>query len=481
MSDLLRMSGVELARRMRARELSPVDVVDAHIARIDRVNPSINALVEDRFAAARDEARAAEQRIASARDGDALPPLLGVPCTIKEFIGVAGMSNTAGIVAHRARRATDDATVVARLRAAGAIVLGVTNVPEGGMWYETVNRLFGRTNNPHDARRTAGGSSGGESALVAAGGAPFGLGSDVAGSVRTPSLFCGTVAHKPTGRLVPNTGHFPSAHGDIDAYLCTGPIARKVEDLEAVLRVIAGPDGRSEVARAFPELDREPPPLSQIKVFPMETTGAPRVAASMRRAMWQAARVLAARGAHFGAMEPGQMKRAFEIWGAMLSAAGGPSYAEILTDGRGMRFGRELLASIVGRSPHTFPAVVLCLLEQLPGAAANHFAQMVQTGAELRARLEDELGDRGVMLMPTYSRPAPVHGAPMLTPLDIMLTGIFNVLEFPATHVPIGCDERGLPLGVQVVARRGNDRLTLAVAAALEDELGGWRLAHPRA
>ena len=155
--DPLRVSAVQLAAAMRRGAISPTAVLEAHIARIEQVNPGLNALVAQRFDAARDEARAAEARIAQASPGDTLPPLLGVPCTIKELYGVTGLPNTGGLVSRRFAVAEHDAEAVRRLRAAGAIVLGVSNVPEGGMWMETYNNVYGRTNNPWDVRRTSGG------------------------------------------------------------------------------------------------------------------------------------------------------------------------------------------------------------------------------------------------------------------------------------------------------------------------------------
>jgi fatty acid amide hydrolase 2 len=196
MSDLLTTSVRELARRVRSRTLSSLELVDAHIAQIERVNPVLNAVVRERFEEARVEARRADARQAR---GDDLPPLHGVPCTIKEAFALTGMPNTSGLLARKGFLATEDAAAVAKLRAAGAIPLGVTNVSELCMWLESNNRVYGRTNNPYDPARIAGGSSGGEGAIVAAGASPFGLGSDVGGSIRLPAFFNGIFGHKPSG------------------------------------------------------------------------------------------------------------------------------------------------------------------------------------------------------------------------------------------------------------------------------------------
>ncbi|CAN0591760.1 unnamed protein product, partial [Laminaria digitata] len=184
-SPLLQLSATELARRIRERECSSVEVVEAHIQQLLAVNPRINAVVAERLEAAREEARAADRQ--AERTPGFLPPLLGVPCTIKECFAVKGMPQCAGLVARKDFRAEIDATTVARLRAAGAIVLGVSNTSELCMWMETNNRVYGRTNSPYDSGRIVGGSSGGEGAIVASGASPFGLGSDVGGSIRMPA------------------------------------------------------------------------------------------------------------------------------------------------------------------------------------------------------------------------------------------------------------------------------------------------------
>ena len=208
-------------------------VVEAHIARIEAVNPTINAVVAKRYDDARAEADAADARMAAAaRPDEALRcRYLGVPCTIKECFALTGMPQSSGLVARKGVVASDDATTVARMRAAGAIPLGVTNVSELCMWYESNNRVYGRTNNPYDPSRIVGGSSGGEGAIIGAGGSPFGLGSDVGGSIRMPAFFNGVFGHKPTGGLVPGSGQYPEAHGEGARIVATGPLARRAADL----------------------------------------------------------------------------------------------------------------------------------------------------------------------------------------------------------------------------------------------------------
>src|SRR3954454_12634732 len=230
-------SAVGLAAAIRSGEVSSREVVEAHADLLRPVNPRLNAVVCSRIDAALADADDADARVAA---GGALPPLLGVPCTVKESIAFAGMPNCAGVVARREVRASGTAPVVQRVLDAGAIPLGVTNTSEMCMWIETENRVYGRTHNAHDPRRTAGGSSGGEGAVVGSGISPFGLGSVLLGAIRCPALFNGVFGHKPSLGLVPTTGAWPPCHGATARLMVSGPPARRAEALMPLLRIIAG-------------------------------------------------------------------------------------------------------------------------------------------------------------------------------------------------------------------------------------------------
>ena len=237
-TPLTERSALSLARAIRARELTAAEVVDAHIARHERFAPVINAIAADRFEAARAEARVADARVAA---GSELPRLIGVPFTVKETIAVRGMPLTGGVPARRDERASESAPSVQRLTDAGAIALGVTNVSELTLWIESENPLYGRTNNPYDPSRTAGGSSGGEGAAVGCGGSPFGVASDIAGSIRIPALFCGVFGHKPSGGLCAQHRLWPPSSGESGRMLGTGVLARRGEDLDAAAGADRGP------------------------------------------------------------------------------------------------------------------------------------------------------------------------------------------------------------------------------------------------
>jgi fatty acid amide hydrolase 2 len=470
---LLTLSATRLAALVRAGEVRSREVVEAHIARVRAVNPTVNALVAERFDAARREADAADAR---RRDEgpDGLPPLHGVPCTIKECFAVDGMPNTSGLVARRGLRAGRDATAVARLRAAGAIVLGFSNTPELCMWMETHNRVYGRTNNPYDPRRIVGGSSGGEGAIVATGGSPFGLGSDIGGSIRMPAFFNGVFGHKPSGGLVPGTGQFPMAVGDAGRKLATGPLARRAEDLWPLLQALAGPDGEDAACRPFTLGDPASVDWRRITVHDFAGDELLRVHPELRAAQERAAAYFRNLGARVVRTALPEVRRVFEVWSAILHAAGDAPLSRILGGDTPLRPWRELGNWARRSSPHMLPTIVLAILEPLADKTPGRNRALLVRGDAMRRALHEAIGPEGIVLFPSFPSPAPRHGAPLLRPFHFVFTAVFNITECPATQVPLGLGREGLPLGLQVAAVPGNDHLTIAAAQALERAFGGW-------
>lgn len=467
-------SAVDLAAAIRRRELSAREVVEAHIERIERLNPRVNAIVATRLDEAREEADAADRAVAEATDPDSLPPLLGVPCTIKESFAVAGLPNTSGLHHRRELRASENAIAVQRLVDAGAIPLGVTNVSEMTLWIESTNRVHGRTSNAYDARRTAGGSSGGEGSAIGSGFAPFGLGTDFGGSVRIPAFFNGVFGHKSTGCLVPHTGHFPSPNADGSRLLGVGPLARRAEDLWPVVRAIAGPDGVDDTVEPIELGDPDEVSLEGLQVTISDEATIWPVSLELRNARVRAARALAERGAEVRRVSLRGLRTAIQPM--LAAAAKSGSVAEILEQ-EGYEFPplRRLLADGVRRrSVHT-PALVLTKLaeqaNELMPAALERRAERAREALE--REVAEAIGD-GVMLHPPFARVAPRHGMTVGRPWILGPMAAFNLLGLPATEVPMGLNERGLPLGVQVAAASGKDHLTVAVARELERAFGGW-------
>ena len=469
MSEVLSIGAWELADLIKRRRLSPVEVVHAHIARIEEVNPRLNAVVVERFDAACDEARSAEEALAS---GTRPGPLHGVPFTVKEIISVKGMPFTCGSTLRRHRLADADATVVGRLRQAGAILLGLTNLPEMAYWMETANCVYGRTNNPYDLRRTPGGSSGGEAAIVAAGGSAFGVGSDGAGSIRMPALFCGLFGHKPTAGLVPVQGHFPffDEADECSGCITIGPLTRRASDLMPLLRVMSGADPHANAAAKLSDFHGR----TVLVMSDPRLRWTSRASAEMRQVTAEAAVLLEEHGAHVTEWSHPSVEDAFDIWTSTLQEAFGLILEQMIGAGRRMSLAAELLRWSVGRPRHTLPALLFCLgerLHRLSGRASRNFTE---TGRRLRDDLEQALGN-GVLIMPPHPRAAPRHGAALLRPLDWVYTCLWNALGLPVTSVPLGRSRLGLPLGIQVIAARGGDDTTIAVANLLEDAMRAER------
>jgi fatty acid amide hydrolase 2 len=475
---LTERSAVHLARAIRAGEVSSRDVVEAHIERLETMQPRTNALAAERFGPARREADAVDRRIAEADRSERLPPLLGVPCTVKESIALAGMPNCAGLLARRDHRATETAPAAARLMEAGAIPLGVTNTSEMTMWIESQNFVYGRTSNAYDPSRVAGGSSGGEGAAVGSGGSPVGLGSDIGGSIRIPAFFNGVFGHKATEWIVPNTGQFPVAEGEATRMLSVGPLARRADDLMPALRTIAGPDGIDPHCRAVELGDPADVRVDGLDVVLSEQTSWVPVSRELREARERAAHALAAAGARVRHESLRSMRRALELYLVALQAGASRGFRDLLEEETGAA--RRLAVHRAGwgalrrRGPHTWPTVILLVTESLFARMPERRAKRALAAGESLAReVEAVIGD-GVLLHPPHARVAPRHGRTVGRGWLVTPTAVFNLLGLPVTQVPLGLDPAGMPLGVQVAAGRDRDHVSIAVALELERAFGGW-------
>lgn len=466
---VLTLSAAEIARRIRAGTFNPVDVTEAHIQRIQQVNPKINALVTATFDSARQEAQTAAARLAQG-DTDDLPPLFGVPVTIKDCWGVAGVRFTGGSWHHRDDIAADDAPVVRRLRAAGAIILGKTNLPDMCWSGETVNPVFGRTRNPRDPRYIAGGSSGGEGAIIAAGGSPLGLGSDIAGSARIPAAACGIVSLKPTAGRVPSEGHLPMIPPPAGDWNTAGPMARRVEDLALALSVLS-----QTPVRNFREIELTGRPVGVYihnPIFP--------VTAPVASAVSQAAGALRSAGMQVTDAPALPMVRAMFTYMAEMARSGGAqAFLEALGGGRAYHLAEEIGLNLRGRGRISPEVLFFSTFVNVNGHILGAFGYAGQERLQAqRDRFLTAMRPGGVLLTPLLLHRVPRHGwgywAQLAPPYSLM----FNALGFPAAVVPVGWDDRGLPLVVQVVAGPGEDEVALAVAATLEQVFGGWRLAE---
>ena len=462
--DITRLSAVAMAEAVRQRKISPVEVVEAHLHRIEELNPKLNAFVQVDAEGARRSAQAAEARL---KDSSDLGPLHGVPVSIKSSIDVAGLRCEAGTRLRAGYVASQDAPLVARLRAAGAIILGATNTAELLMAWETDNVLYGRTNNPWDLSRTPGGSSGGEAAAIAACLSAAGVGSDGGGSIRVPAHFSGICGLKPTPGRIPSTGHFPNSVGPFALLGVVGPMARTVADLRALFEVMQGPDDGDPCAAPVPL--RVAQGLKNVHIGFFEDDGRTPVTQAIRAAVQTAARCLQRAELHVSEFRPDGLEEARQLWWKFFGVAGAMLLGPMLA-------GHEdelspVLKEFVGRT----------------AAESSHTGQsLLDTWIRrdvVRNSVLEQMKKFPILLCPVAAVPAFRHGerswrvdGRTVEYLDAWsYSEWFNLLGFPAAVVPVGNSPEGLPVGVQIVGRPWEEELVLAVAAVIEQECGGWR------
>ncbi|KAL1417551.1 hypothetical protein MTO96_026769 [Rhipicephalus appendiculatus] len=437
---LLLRSATFLAADIRNGKVKSVDLVSAYIRRIREVQPIINAVVEERFEEALKDAEEVDRLVASgtmsASQISKEKPLLGLPFTSKNSIAIKGMRHDAGSLFWLGRRAVEDAPSVASLRQAGAIPLALTNVPELCMWSESYNLVDGCTRNPHDTRRSPGGSSGGEGSLLAAAGSLIGLGTDFAGSVRIPSAYCGIFGHKPTAGVVPNTGLMPELKENVAQFNCVGPMTRYAEDLPLMLNVN----------------------LKALKLYYMDTEGSlyiSRVTTDMRLAVRRVTQYLTVEhGLEANQLNLPEMRFCMDEWFKVITIKDPTPLAEVFRPG-GFNTLVELLRLLVGAGRHTLAALVASKRAPLHHFRSEQKAQAFIASIEnARDRFEETLGDSGVLVLPASTSAAPFQNQEFLFVDSTGMTALFNLFK--------------------VVAKRGNDRICIAVAREIERRFGGW-------
>jgi Asp-tRNA(Asn)/Glu-tRNA(Gln) amidotransferase A subunit family amidase len=471
--ELTSFPALKMAELVRQRSVSPVDLVQAHLSRIERLNQKLNAYVQLDAERALLQAHAAEE---SALRGGELGPLHGVPLSIKSSIEVAGMRCEAGTKLRAAHVSQADAPLVQRLRSAGAIILGVTNTPEFLMAWETDNLLYGRTNNPWDLLRTAGGSSGGEAAAIASGCSAGGVGSDGGGSIRVPAHFCGICGLKPTPGRIPASGHYPQSVGPFALVGVVGPMARTVSDLKLLFEVMQGPDigdpSASPVPVRWPEwsLNLENRDHSQPKprIGYFEDDGRTPVSPETRATVRSAAEALRRAGFEVEPFLPQGLDKARDLWWKFFGVAGAMLLGPLL---RGHEdelspILKEFNSWVTAEPPHTAQSLL------------NSWIQR----DVVRMQIFEQMERFPVLLCPVASIPAFKHGersweieGKQVKYLDAWsYCEWFNLLGMPGAVVPMSKSSGGLPIGVQIVAQPWREEIVLALAEALERERGAW-------
>ncbi len=458
MSALIYRSAAEIANLVRSREVSATEVVKAHLDRIEQFNPSLNAITHVDVAGALDQA----SRVSGGR-------LAGVPLTIKSSINVEGLRCECGSRFRRGYVAERDGTLVSRLRAEGAVILGTTNTPDMLMAYESDNYLYGRTNNPWDLDRTAGGSSGGESAAIAAGLSVGGFGSDGGGSIRVPAHYTGICGLKPTPGLIPRTGHWPPCIGPSAHLGLVGPMAREAADLQLLLEVTAGPERHDPSSAPVPVARPDEEAIAGTKIGWYVEDGVSPVTPETRAAVHAAAHALEAAGFNVAHVEPQGLPEMIDCWKTLFQVAGAT-----LT--------RPL---IEGREDDLHPLSRLLFADAAAERSMTYrdFLNAWVDRDRLRAKFLEVMEDRQVLICPTASVPAPLHGehewevdgVKAFYPGVFSYCQAFNLASNPALVVPVGQSPEGLPIGVQLVGRHFEDPLILALASKLQTALGEWR------
>ena len=458
MTGLTVLPAVELLAMLRRKQISPLELANEHIQQIERLNPDLRALVDFDAERVREQARALENSTG------ARGPLFGLPMSIKSSIATAGHRCEIGSLLHRGNIPHENATVVDRVRQAGALILGTTNCPEFLMAYETDNRLYGRTANPWDKERTAGGSSGGESAAIAAGLSAAGLGSDSGGSVREPAHFTGICSLKPTPGRIPGRGHLPACDGPFAILGAIGLMARTIRDLTMLFITLSGQDALDPVSPPVGLRNESLEDLKRVPIAFFEDDGP--VTPETRQAVRSAARTLEGQGFNVRPFKPGALEEARKLWWKFF-----------------VRGGAMLLDPLVrGRHAELSPTFLdfLSIAHREPPLSAEELLTAWMDCDHVRRRLLAEMENFPILLCPVCAIPAFRHGerawdvdGQRLEYLDAMrYTQWFNLLGAPAAVVPVGRSPEGLPIGVQVVGRPFEDERVLGIAAAVEAEFG---------
>jgi Asp-tRNA(Asn)/Glu-tRNA(Gln) amidotransferase A subunit family amidase len=465
-SDLVFLSATEMAAGIRERKFSSLELIETHIARIERINPSLNAFLRVDATSARERARAADEAIES---NAPVGPLHGVPISIKSSIEVAGMPWEAGTKLRAGTQGENDAPLVERLRAAGAIVLGVTNTPELLMAWETDNLLYGRTNNPWDLSRTPGGSSGGESAAIAAGLSAAGVGSDGGGSIRVPAHFSGICGLKPTPGRIPASGHFPESLGPFALLGVVGPMARAVADLKLMFEAMQGLDDGDPSAAPIPIRWPNHQEILTTRIGYFEDDGRTPVTSETRQAVRTAAEALRSAGFAVEPFRPEGLELARQVWWEFFGKAGGMLLEPMLRSRQAdvSPILREFSGWVANEPPHTADSLLAAWMQR----------------DSVRMEVFRQMREYPILLCPVASIPAYKHGE-RSWPVDGQTVKYldawsycewFNLLGNPAAVVPVGRSREGLPIGVQLAGRPWEEELVLSVAEVLEKKCGGWQ------
>ena len=465
MTEPFYFSIAETHEKFRRKEISPFELITAHLSRAQSLQPQLNAFVHLDGESALARARAAE---ASVLRGEPLHPLFGIPLTIKSCIDVAGWPCPAGSLLRKDYIPSSNAVCVSRLESSGAILLGNTNTPEYLMAYETDNRVTGKTSNPWDLAYSSGGSSGGESAAIAAGCSMGGVGSDGGGSVRTPAHFTGICGLKPTPGRIPATGHFPPGAGAFSWLGVVGPMARTVADIRALFEVMAGPDPGDALSAPVAFRKIQPQEIRGLRIGVLESSALGTATPETLSALRHAAHLLAAEKFAVAPFPMEKLDRALELWWFFFGAVIGELFRKDTA-------GQESLLSpmLQGYLQVTSKEPPVTLASLMSACTARDL---------LRADLIKQMRDVPILLSPISTAPAFKHGEGNYRAGDphnyrdtMRFCQWLNLAGFPGLSLPMGHSPEGLPINIQLIGRPHEEELILAVAESLESARGPWQ------
>ena len=454
MDNLIYQPLTALIRGIRTKEISSVELVNAYIRRIESVNPKLNAVVQFLPEQALAEAQKADLALARGRS---LGVLQGIPMTIKDSLDTAGVITTGGTDGRAHFIPEHDATVVSRLKRAGAILLGKTNTPELTLHLETENLVYGRTNNPYHLERIPGGSSGGASAIIASGGSPFDLGTDYGGSIRSPSHFCGIAGIKPTSGRVPRTGHILDYRiGLTEPYQTIGPMARSVADLGILLSIISGPDGIDPYIHPVPLYGASSVTVKNLRMVYHTDNGIATPIPEVIEAVQNAVKALSNRVASIEEKQPQGLDRTEAIWRGIAGADGGKIYLDVLK-----KWGTKQINTQ--------------WITRLEPISTAELSDLLLEWTQLRRNMLAFMADYDVMICPVNADVAPKHNTSREHIENFSYVYHYNLTGHPSAVVRAGTSNDGLPIGIQVIAKHWREDIALAVAKLIEAELGGWQ------
>lgn len=464
---VLDLDASTLAEKIARKEISSLEATEQYISHLQKINPVINCLVEDRFELARAEAKKADEEL---QNGAPAGRLFGVPISVKESYDVAGMKTTGGLLYRKNYVAEEDAEVVSRLKSEGAIVLGKTNTPTLCFCQETDNKIYGRTNNPWNPERTVGGSSGGEAALIAAGGAAVGVGSDIGGSIRFPSHFNGVIGFKSGNGQVSGKGHFPYIEIPLQERMVgLGALAKSVRDARMINEIIAEvkPDKRNLNSFSLVIPHRQ-------LYYPADP--------STREALAKAGTVLQE---HFVVLDeqPPGYQEAVNLWQLAMSIDGAKGVTEAAFGGQSPHLFREYLKEKLWHSSDLHHFLTWAIIAaKITAPRQTQIPKIEKAIAEGDLRVAEFFEER-LLILPVYHRAAPVHGKVIQELFSLRMTfrrylpfvAYANTWGLPALIVPVAEDQEGLPIALQIISQVGNEDAIFQTGKILEKAMRGYK------